>query len=64
MEVELILIGNYNGEINPNPEEIGNFKWITMKELLEDIKNNPQNYTPWFKIILEKGKDKLFINTI
>ena len=51
-EICSVLIGKLNDEIklNPNPEEVSNFKWVNIKELQEDIKNNPEKYSPWFKI--------------
>ncbi|MBT4541171.1 isopentenyl-diphosphate Delta-isomerase [Candidatus Woesearchaeota archaeon] len=46
---------NFNNEsINPNPEEVEDYKWINMDELKQDISNNPGMYTYWFKIIVEK----------
>ncbi|MFQ6009871.1 MAG: isopentenyl-diphosphate Delta-isomerase [Candidatus Aenigmatarchaeota archaeon] len=53
-EFDHVFIGNYEGEIKPNPEEIAEIKWVTIDELKEDVSNNPQNYTPWFKIVLDK----------
>lgn len=37
-----------------NPEEVDDFKWVLIEDLLDDIKKNPSIYTPWFKLILEK----------
>jgi isopentenyl-diphosphate Delta-isomerase len=53
-ELDHVFTGNYEGEINPNPDEIDEYKWIKVGELKKDIKNNPKKYTPWFKIIFEK----------
>jgi len=46
--------GIYDGVPKLNPEEANNWKLISMKELREDIKKNAQNYTPWFKLSMEK----------
>ena len=53
-ELDHVFIGTFNGKPVPNPEEIGDFKWIDPKELQQDVKNHPENYTPWFKIVLNK----------
>ncbi len=41
-------------EPEPDPCEVKDWKYISANLLEDDIKNNPQQYTIWFKIILEK----------
>ncbi|TRZ83490.1 isopentenyl-diphosphate Delta-isomerase [bacterium] len=54
-ELCAVLVGRHGGDkINPHPEEVEEWKWIGVKELKEDIKNNPDIYVPWFKIEMEK----------
>lgn len=53
-EYDHFFVGFYEGEIKPNPEEVCEFKFISMSELLGDVKNNPDKYTPWFKLALPK----------
>lgn len=53
-EYDIVFVGEYEGPINPNPDEIVDFKWVKIKDLKEDLGKNPGKYTPWFKIILEK----------
>jgi isopentenyl-diphosphate Delta-isomerase len=53
-ELDHVFIGEYEGEINPNPEEVESYKYISIPELTKDIEENPQNYTEWFKICLEE----------
>ncbi len=48
-EVDHIFTANYNGPISLNPEEAMDYQWVDVDQLLIDIKNNPQNYTYWFK---------------
>lgn len=42
-----ILVGEYNGPLNLNPEVGYEYKWMDKKDFLNDIDENPQNYTPW-----------------
>jgi len=56
-EYDMVFAGRYEGEVKPEPEEAADWKWVKVKELLGDVKNNPGVYTPWFKIILEKLYD-------
>jgi len=58
-EFDHVFIGNYDGEVRPNREEADGFKWIDVGDLREDIKNNPQNYTEWFKIALDRVLEKM-----
>lgn len=42
-----MLIGEYNGEVNVNPEVGYGYKWMDKNEFLADIQQNPQHYSPW-----------------
>lgn len=53
-ELDRVFVGYGEQEPNINPEEVDSWKWISIDELKIDIKNNPDNYTAWFKIIFEK----------
>ena len=53
-EFDHVFIGRFNGEPKPNPEEVDDWKWVTIRQLKEDIKKTPQKYTAWFKIAIEK----------
>lgn len=53
-EFDYIFTGNYNQNPNINPIEVASYKWLSMQEIKNDLQNNPQNYTVWFKIAIEK----------
>ncbi len=54
------MIGEYNGEVYPNPEVAYGYKWMPLSELLEDIKIHSEIYTPWLlKALGELQKRKL-----
>lgn len=53
-EIDWVFEGRYDGKIKANKDEIKEFKLIDIKELKNDVKNNPEKYTPWFLIILKK----------
>jgi len=48
-EYDHVFVGNCNSDPKPNPEEVEDWKWVDLKWLEEDMKNNPQNYTYWLK---------------
>lgn len=57
-EFDHVLLGKFSGNPRPNKEEADDWKWISLQELEKDIKENPQNYTPWFKIIFDRVNKK------
>ena len=53
-EFDHILIGHYNEEPKPNPDEVHDWKWEQLENIKIDIEANPDQYTEWFKIIFDK----------
>ncbi len=53
-EFDHVFIGEYEGDISPNSDEVASYKYIPLAELKSDVANNPQDYTEWFKICLEE----------
>lgn len=53
-EFDHVFFGSYNEAINFNMDEVAAVKWVNIPWLLDDIKQNPENYTVWFRMIVEK----------
>ena len=53
-EFDHVFVGEFEGKLSPDSREVGEWKWISAKKLREDVKENPQNYTYWFKTLLER----------
>ena len=53
-EYDCVFMGKYNGDVKINQEEIMNYKWVSLDWLKDDINSNPEKYSVWLKIILEK----------
>lgn len=49
-ELDHVLIGKYNGEINLNLEEASEYKWISIDELNKQLTDSPQDFASWFII--------------
>ena len=47
-EIDHVYIGDFDGEIQLNPEEAMDMQWISYDELEEDVLKHPQKYTVWF----------------
>lgn len=60
-ELDHVFKGVYNDDPKINPEEVASWQWVEVDELLEDVKENPDDYTVWFKIALaEMERQKSF----
>lgn len=53
-ELDHVMIGYYNDEPNINTEEAESWKWMGIDAVKEDMKNHPEHYTVWFRIIFDE----------
>ncbi|MFH0948858.1 MAG: isopentenyl-diphosphate Delta-isomerase [Candidatus Aenigmatarchaeota archaeon] len=53
-EIDSVFIGKHNNPVKPDKNEIEEWKFVPVAELLKDTKSNPKKYTPWFKMSLSK----------
>lgn len=53
-ELDHVMIGYSNQEPNVNKEEVEAWKWMSLEAIKQDLKDHPESYTAWFKIIFEK----------
>jgi|GEM_PF-94601 len=53
-EYDTVLVGKYDGVVTPNPSEVQDIRWIDIDLLIKNIIENPEEYTEWLKIILER----------
>ncbi|MDP6561686.1 MAG: isopentenyl-diphosphate Delta-isomerase [Candidatus Peribacteraceae bacterium] len=54
-EYDTVLVGTADEsiELNPDPSEIMDMKWIEIDELEKDLEENPDLYAPWFPLALQ-----------
>ena len=57
-ELDHVFIGETNDTPHLNTDEAMAFKWMSIEELETDMKNNPDNYTYWFKWMIEKHRNE------
>ncbi len=50
-ELDHVMIGYSNEEPNINCDEVESWKWMKIEDIKEDMIQNPEIYTVWFKII-------------
>ena len=53
-ELDYVFVGIYEGIFNLNPNEVSETRYISLIDLQKEILSNPDNFTEWFKIILNK----------
>lgn len=60
-ELDHVFIGEYDGEIAINEEEVEEYKWVPYSWLEEDMKEHPEHYTYWFKILMDHSEMRKFL---
>lgn len=53
-ELDHLFIGYFDGDPHINPDEVESWKRMPIEDVEMDIKNNPNQYTEWFKIIYDR----------
>jgi isopentenyl-diphosphate delta-isomerase len=43
--------------LSPDPQEVADTRWTTPDTLRAEIKANPHDFAPWFRIYLERWGD-------
>lgn len=55
-ELDYVFIGNYDGEVKPNTNEVSDYKYVAYNKISDSVSTNPDQFTEWFKIALPKVK--------
>lgn len=53
-ELDHVLVGYYSDNPVINKDEVSDWKWMSLEAVKYDIKQHPDIYTEWFKIIFDK----------
>jgi isopentenyl-diphosphate delta-isomerase len=53
-EYDHVLVGSFDGVPKPDPAEIAEWRWVDMATLSVDLKEHPESYTYWFRIIFNR----------
>jgi isopentenyl-diphosphate delta-isomerase len=48
-----VLVGDFDGKIRPDPNEIMSVRWATLGEVKSEVASRPDSYTPWFRLTFE-----------
>ena len=55
-ELDHVYIGYVDGDLQVNPDEIEDWKYLSVDRLKEDIRLQPSHYTYWFKLIVSHNR--------
>ncbi len=53
-ELDHVMIGTFDGVPDINLDEVAAWKWMRIEDVKQDIVDNPDIYTIWFKIIFDE----------
>ncbi len=53
-EIDYVFTAKSDEKPKPNPDEVSKTKYLTIKQVKKEIKNNPEIYAYWFKKIIKK----------
>jgi isopentenyl-diphosphate Delta-isomerase len=52
-EYDHVFVGAYGGEPSPDPAEVAEWRWVSTGELRRALREEPQRYTRWLKLVVE-----------
>lgn len=53
-EVDHVFFGHYDGVPSPNPDEVGDWRWVDLAQLRADLQARPEAYTFWLAACFEQ----------
>lgn len=53
-EFDHVFVGYYDGEINPDKKEVGDYVYLSMQQIADALQTEPATYTAWFHIAFPK----------
>ena len=56
-EFDHVFVGYYDGKIDPNENEVGDYMYKSIQEIESMLTNEPELFTVWFHIAFPKLKD-------
>ncbi|MCA1763168.1 MAG: isopentenyl-diphosphate Delta-isomerase [Cryomorphaceae bacterium] len=50
-EYDHVYIGTFCDAPNPNPDEVSDWKYVSLGQIQRDLENSPEIFTPWFQLL-------------
>ena len=58
-ELDHVFTGTWAGPVAPNPAEVATTRWVAPAALEAEVSAQPDAFTPWFKLALERVRNAL-----
>lgn len=58
-EFDHVFVGQYDGVIYPNPDEVSDYEWYDLSTIATMIATEPAQFTPWFVYTFEEIISKI-----
>jgi isopentenyl-diphosphate delta-isomerase len=52
-EWDHVLLGRFDGDPDPDPAEVGDWRWVGGEQVDAELARDPDAFTPWFPLALE-----------
>ena len=61
-EVVAVFVAETDADVSlaPNPAEVMATRWVGLAELVEEIRGEPERFTPWLRIYLDLHAERIF----
>jgi isopentenyl-diphosphate delta-isomerase len=56
-ELDHVLVGSWNGRVEPDPEEVSETRWVDRDRLLAELVEAPGRYTAWIRNVIQRAFD-------
>lgn len=62
-EYDHILVAYYDEIPSPNPDEVADWKYVSIDQIKSAVKKNPEKYTYWFQELINSHLHKILKNS-
>lgn len=52
-ELDHVFVGRFDGTPQPDPQEVSEWHWVTVADLVADLYARPERYSAWLKPVVE-----------
>lgn len=52
-EIDHVFVGRFDGEPIPNPDEVDDYAWVDLEDILSEVSESPEKFTYWFKLLID-----------
>lgn len=55
-ELDHVFVGTFDGQPEVNSAEVESWKYVSLDDLRKEVREHPEKFTHWFKLILEHAE--------